>query len=122
MGSFFLFFPHVFLSILTSDASLIEAGKYILVGYAFAVPVVAVYQVCASNFQAMGKGKLSFFSSVLRQGIVYCPLVTLLPRVLGVTGMYIVQPLSDWLSAAIVLVSSKSIFSEIRSMEEQGSF
>lgn len=122
MGSFFLFFPHVFLSILTSDASLIEAGKYILVGYAFAVPVVAVYQVCASNFQAMGKGKLSFFSSVLRQGIVYCPLVTLLPRVLGVTGMYIVQPLSDWLSAAIVLVLSKSIFSEIRSMEEQGSF
>lgn len=117
MGSFFLFFPHVFLSMLTSDTSLIEAGKYVLIGYAFAVPVVAVYQICASNFQAMGKGKLSFFSSVLRQGIVYCPLVTILPRILGVSGMYIVQPISDWLSAIIVMCLSRSIFKEIRSME-----
>ena len=117
MGSFFLFFPHVFMSLLTSDVNLIEMGKYILVGYAFAVPVVAIYQICASNFQAMGKGKLSFFSSVLRQGIVYCPLVSILPRLFGVTGMYIVQPIADWMSAMIVVLLSKSILQEIRSME-----
>lgn len=117
MGSFFFFFPHVFMSILTPDANLIELGKYMLVGYSFAIPVVAIYQICASNFQAMGKGKLSFFSSILRQGIVYCPLVTILPRVLGMNGMYIVQPIADWLSAIIVLILSKNIFEEIKNME-----
>ena len=117
MGTFFCFFPHVFMSFLTKDIHLIELGKYTLIGYAFAVPVVAIYQISASNFQAMGKGKLSFFSSVLRQGIVYCPLVTILPRVIGITGMYIVQPISDWMSAIIVLFLSKSIFNEIKNME-----
>ena len=117
MGSFFLFFPHVFMSLLTSESVLIELGKYTLIGYAFSVPVVAIYQICASNFQAMGKGKLSFFSSVLRQGIVYCPLVTVLPRILGVTGMYIVQPIADWMSALIVLWLSRPLFKEINAME-----
>lgn len=117
MGSFFLFFPHVLMGLLTDDVNLISLGKYVLVGYAFAIPMVAVYQILAYNFQAMGKGKLSFISSVLRQGVVYCPLVMILPRLFGVTGMYIVQPICDWCSALIVLLLSKPIFEEIKSME-----
>lgn len=117
MGSFFLFFPHVFMGWLTDDASLISLGKYILIGYAFAVPMVAVYQILAYNFQALGKGKLSFISAVLRQGIVYCPLVILLPRMFGVAGMYVVQPICDWSSALIALFLSRPIFKEVQSLD-----
>ena len=118
MGAFFLFFPHVFMGLLTSDASLIELGKYILIGYAFAIPMVAVYQILAYNFQALGKGKLSFLSSVLRQGVVYCPLVMILPRLFGIKGMYVVQPICDWCSALVVLYLSRPVFKEIKGMKE----
>ncbi|MBR3840732.1 MAG: hypothetical protein IKM20_06320, partial [Erysipelotrichales bacterium] len=116
MGLFFLFFPHVLMRLLTSDEALIELGKYILIGYAFSVPMVAVYQILAYNFQALGKGKLSFISSVLRQGVVYCPLVMILPRLFGVTGMYIVQPICDWCSALVVLILSIPVFKEIKEL------
>ena len=118
MGSFFLFFPHVFMGLLTSDASLIALGKNILVGYAFAIPMVAVYQILAYNFQALGKGKLSFISSVLRQGVVYCPLVVILPRLFGMAGMVVVQPICDWCSALIVMYLSRPVFKEIQTLEE----
>lgn len=117
MGGFFLFFPHVFMRILTSDANLIALGKNMLIGYAISVPFVAVYQILAYNFQALGKGKLSFITSVLRQGIVYCPLVTILPRLFGMTGMIIVQPICDLCSALVVLFLSRSIIKEIQEME-----
>ena len=117
MGGFFLFFPHVFMRILTSDANLIALGRNMLIGYAVSVPFVAVYQILAYNFQALGKGKLSFITSVLRQGIVYCPLVTILPRLFGMTGMIIVQPICDLCSALVVLFLSRSIIKEIQSME-----
>ena len=116
MALFFLFFPHVFMRLLTSDEALIELGKYILIGYAFSVPMVAVYQILAYNFQAMGKGKLSFISSVLRQGVVYCPLVMILPRLFGISGMYIVQPICDWCSALAVFILSKPVFKEIKEL------
>ena len=51
MSSFFMFFPHVFMRLLTSDETLIELGKYVLIGYAFSIPMVAVYQIFAYNFQ-----------------------------------------------------------------------
>ncbi len=117
MGGFFLFFPHVFMRILTSDANLIALGKNMLIGYAISVPFVAIYQILAYNFQALGKGKLSFITSVLRQGIVYCPLVTILPRLFGMTGMIIVQPICDLCSALVVLFLSRSIIKEIQAME-----
>lgn len=117
MGGFFLFFPEVFMRILTSDDLLISLGSRMLIGYAISVPFVAVYQIFAYNFQALGKGKLSFITSVLRQGIVYCPLVMILPRMFGMTGMIIVQPICDFCSALTVLILSRPIFKEIQSME-----
>ena len=117
MGAFFLFFPHVFMRILTSDELLISLGSKMLLGYAISVPFVAVYQIFAYNFQALGKGKLSFITSVLRQGVVYCPLITILPRLFGMTGMIVAQPICDFCSAMVVLILSRPIFKEIKNME-----
>ena len=116
MGAFFFFFPQVFMYLLTSDEILITYGTQILVGYSISIPFVAIYQIFAYNFQALGKGKLSFLSSVLRQGIVYCPLVMLLPRVLGMMGIVVVQPICDFCSAMTVLILSIPIYKEIQQM------
>ena len=118
MALIFFTIPETIIRVITQDATLIETGKYILRAYTFGMPVIGIYQILAGNFQAMGKGKLSFLSSVLRQGIIYCPLIVVLPRVLGVTGFHMVQPLCDWISMIIVVVLSKKVIDEIKKMPD----
>ena len=118
MAIIFLFVPQYVIYIITQDATLIETGKHILRANAYGMPVIGIYQILAGNFQAMGKGKLSFLSSVLRQGIIYCPLMIILPRVLGVTGFHMVQPLCDWISMFIVVCLSRKVIEEIKKMPD----
>lgn len=118
---FLLFFliPAVIMNLLTNDQSLIEISAVVLRGYAFGMPVLGIYQILAGCFQSMGKGKLSFFSSVLRQGLIYCPMIYVLPRMFGEIGFACVQPLCDWISALIVCLLSKALIEEIRHMPDQ---
>lgn len=118
MAIIFFVIPQGVIYIITQDAHLIETGKEILRANAFGMPVIGIYQILAGNFQAMGKGKLSFLSSVLRQGIIYCPLMIVLPRILGVTGFHMVQPLCDWISMIIVVYLSRKVIDEIKRMDE----
>ena len=118
MSLIFFVFPHVMLRIITPDVLLIETGQHLLRAYAVGIPVIGIYQILAGNFQAMGKGNLSFLTSILRQGIIYCPLIVLLPRMFGIPGFQMVQPLCDWISMIIVVVLSRQVIREINNMPE----
>ena len=118
MASLFFMLPHLVLRIITPDAQLIETGKSILKFYALGIPVIGIYQILAGNFQAMGKGNYSFLTSILRQGIIYCPLIIILPRIFGTTGFQLVQPLCDWISMIIVVLLSRNVIHEIKQMPD----
>lgn len=47
------------------------------------------------TFQAVGKSWQATFLSSCRQGVWFLPLILILPRVLGLTGVEITQPLAD---------------------------
>ena len=118
---FLLFFliPGIIMRLITSDQTLIEISAVVLRGYALGMPVLGVYQILAGCFQSMGKGKLSFFSSILRQGLIYCPMIYLLPRMFGEIGFACVQPLCDWISAIVVCLLAKTLMEEIRHMPDE---
>ena len=63
-----------------------------------------------------GKGKLSFWTSILRQGIIYCPLIIIMPRVFGEVGFTLVQPICDWISVIIVCFLARNLLKEINQM------
>ena len=67
----------------------------------------------------MGKGNLSFLTAILRQGIIYCPLIVLLPKMFGVAGFELVQPLCDWISMIIVVLLSQKVIKEIKLMPDE---
>ncbi len=119
MSLLFLLIPRVIMGLITNDATLIEISAMVLRGYALGMPILGVYQVLAGSFQSMGKGKLSFFSSILRQGLIYCPLIYIIPRMFGEIGFACVQPICDWISALMVLVLSKTLIQEIRNMPDE---
>ena len=50
-----------------------------------------------NTFTALGKSKQAVFFSLLRKAFIVVPATLLLPHVLGVTGVYLAEPLSDYI-------------------------
>ena len=81
--------------------------------YAFATRYIRIYlavlflnaiQPTTSMFcTAIGKAKLGFWMAVIRQGLLMIPLLTILPRFLGVDGVLFAGGCSDLAAALIVL-------------------
>ncbi len=56
------------------------------------------------TFLALGQAKISLFIACLRKIILLVPLALILPRFLGVDGVYIAEPVSDFLSAGTAIL------------------
>jgi len=97
--------PGIIVSVFNTDSQeLREAGTLGLRIYCAVLPVVG-FQIIASNyFQAIGKAKLATFLSLLRQIIVLLPLIFILPRFWGTTGVWIANPISDFIAAVISFI------------------
>lgn len=65
------------------------------------LPLVGLQVVGASYFQAVGRAGISLLNNLLRQVIILVPLLLVLPRMLGLDGVWLANPISDALSAAI---------------------
>lgn len=97
--------PGAIVSIFNSDSlELREAGIMGLRIYCAVLPVVG-FQIIASNyFQAIGKARLATFLSLLRQIIVLLPLIFILPHFWGTAGVWIANPISDFVAAVISFI------------------
>lgn len=97
--------PGTIISIFNSDnMELREAGILGLRIYCAMLPVIG-FQIIASNyFQAIGKARLAAFLSLLRQIIVLLPLIMILPHFWGVAGVWIANPVSDFIAAVISFI------------------
>jgi Na+-driven multidrug efflux pump len=68
------------------------------------LPVIG-FQIIASNyFQAIGKARLATFLSLLRQIIVLLPLIFILPHFWGTAGVWIANPISDFVAAVVSFI------------------
>jgi Na+-driven multidrug efflux pump len=72
--------------------------------YCSVLPVVGFQIVASSYFQAIGQAKLATFLSLLRQIIVLLPLILLLPKLWGIEGVWIANPVSDLVAAIITFI------------------
>ena len=68
-------------------------------------------------FQGIGQQGKAAFLSACRQGIVFLPLIFLLPEWIGLAGVEIVQALSDGLTA---IISIPFVFCYFQKSEKKG--
>lgn len=119
MGIVLYFFPIQLMSMFTSDKMLCEMGKGVLQGLAFSIPILGVYQILATSFQAMGKGKLALLNTILHQSVIYWPMVYFLPRWFGKFGFYAVKPITDWMTLLMIVTISRPLINEIQELSEE---
>jgi Na+-driven multidrug efflux pump len=60
--------------------------------------------VITNFFQSIGKTKVSIFLSMSRQLIFLVPLIAILPRFMGLEGVWLAMPLSDGIAAIMAYV------------------
>ena len=88
----------------THDPRLLEVGtRGMRICFAM-LPVVGFQVVSANFFQAIGKAKAALTLSLLRQVIVLIPLLLILPRLMGLDGVWAAGPIADGVACVVTAV------------------
>lgn len=95
----------------------VDLGSAAIRFYALSLPFLPLSVVTNMLFQATGQNRQSLFLSSCRQGIFFLPLILILPRLFGLTGVELSQPLANLLSGLIALPFLARFFSGLRSEE-----
>ena len=91
------------IGIFTKDATLMELALNGISIYSLTLPAVGICILGAVYFQSIGNAKMSIVLSLLRQVIVFIPLILLIPKLLGLNGVWAAQPLADIISTLIIV-------------------
>ena len=74
-----------------------------------AYPAFGLCYMMTITYQTIGASRYGLFLSLIRQGLFYVPFILTLPKLLGVTGIYLTQPAADVLTILVCLLSIKSM-------------
>lgn len=102
-GIVLIIFSTPIVSLFGTDAQMIELADKALKLSALLFTTFGFQMVYASLYLAIGKSLVGSVLSLSRQGIFFFPLIFLLPRVLGLTGVISVQPIADFFTTMITV-------------------
>lgn len=112
-----IFCPSIYASMFTNDAELVALTCRIMPIFFLGIAIFGIQAACQSTFLALGQAKVSLFIAMLRKIILLIPLALILPKFLGVKGIYIAEPVSDVISVIVTsvlcVITLKRIFSEM---------
>jgi putative MATE family efflux protein len=92
-----------FLMLFTKETELVENGIWPLRFAIMLLPLVGSQVIGASTFQAIGKAVHSIILSITRRALFLIPLLFILPRAIGVSGVWIAFPISDLLAFVLTI-------------------
>lgn len=92
-----LLFPEFLLRLFTSDETMVTLGVGAMNIYFFGFVFMPLQFAGQTTFTALGKAKQAVFFSLLRKAFIVFPLTLLLPRWFGVDGVFLAEPVSNFI-------------------------
>ena len=114
----FMAAPSLIRIFIKTDPDVVRIGALALRAMCFAMPLIPLGVVCNMTFQSIGKSWTATVLSLARQGIFFLPLILVLPRFIGLTGVQITQPLADALTFLCCLPLAFFFFKELDAMSK----
>ncbi len=96
----FAFFAPSLVGIFTASPEVTATGSRVLRTLMWNLPFVGAVSMCRMSFQAMGKPQYAFGITLVRQLGLYVPLLLLLNRAFGFSGMIWAQPVTEMIMMA----------------------
>ena len=112
------FFPRAASGIFTSDPTMLDMSAHGLRMANWAFLLIGMQIVSTNLFQCLGMVRKSIFLSLTRQLLFLIPLVFLLPKWFGITGVWYSFPLSDLLSFSITGIMILSLMRKFKNLED----
>ena len=94
-----------------TGTEVIELGVTMTKAIILSGPFIGLYYLCISVMQAMGKSIAPIIVSLLRQGIIYIPLMYILNALFKLNGLIFTQAVSDYIA---IIVAIALCFSLVR--------
>ncbi|MDA3855166.1 MAG: MATE family efflux transporter [Candidatus Woesearchaeota archaeon] len=101
--SIIMLFPNFVASLFTSDIQLLEATASILRTVFLVFPIVGIYLIAGGVYQSLGKVKPALLISLLRQVILFIPLVIIFSYYFGLAGIWFAFPISDLIAGIVAI-------------------
>ena len=111
---FGVFAPYL-IDIFSNTPEVIATGSQVLRAFMCVLPFVGAVSMSRMSFQAMGKPQYAFGITLVRQLILYIPLLLLLNHVFGFDGMIWAQPITE----VIMMVASVTLLVKVIRKEWQ---
>ncbi|MCF7933686.1 MAG: MATE family efflux transporter [Spirochaetia bacterium] len=106
-------FPRTLLSMFTSDQALLDLAAPALRIVMITMPLIGIQAIGATLFQSIGKSLPALLLGLSRQFIILIPLVLILPRFMGLSGVWYSFPIADLTATGITLIW---LFHEVRNL------
>lgn len=94
-----IIFPSTIASAFTNDERLIQTVSQLMPIFLAGMTIFGLQRACQNMFVALGQAKVSVFIALLRKVFLLVPLALLLPRFMGMTGVFAAEGISDAVAA-----------------------
>ena len=109
----FLMFAPAISSLYSNDPIVIEYGSIMLKYYTISLVNQGAYNILLIVLQAFGRNRDSMLVSVARGALFYIPLIYFMPRIFGAIGVYLAQPIADWLTLFTILFVTRQMIKSL---------
>ena len=114
-----LFSTQIISQFANGNSEMISVGQKSLLANGLSFFLFGFYTVYSSLFLALGKGTKGFILGACRQGICFVPVIFLLPKLCGISGILYAQPIADILSAIVTIFMALQLHRELIATEAQ---
>ena len=97
--------PHWAVAVFTTDEELIRLAAEGMRIVFLCFPIIGFQMVTTNFFQSIGKAKISIFLSLTRQLLYLLPGLIILPRYMGLDGIWTCMPVSDFFAFVTAVVA-----------------
>lgn len=110
----FIFAPSIMKIFRAEDAAVIDIGTAAMRAQCIAMPLMSMTIIVNSTLQSLGKSVRATILSCCRQGIFFIPLILILPKFLGLSGIEYTQAIADALTFLVSLPFAIWFFKELK--------
>lgn len=90
--------PGFFLGLFSTEKELLSIGTHALRIMVIMFPLIGIQIVSTTFFQAIGKGLPSLLLSLLREVMLFIPVILVMSGLYGLKGIWMARPMSDLLA------------------------
>ena len=115
----YVFAPSIIKAFISNDPMVLEVGIVALRAQSLLLPFCGINVTTNMALQGTSHVASATFLAMCRQGIFYIPSILILPRILGITGVEISQPVADTLTFIVSAFLFSSFLKECKKKSKE---